>query len=529
MSKIILTADETLMTEYGGASFLGFVLCAPRRFLPNALVRYVICPKPKMNGNTVIAPPYALRKVEATLVNYGFSRNNIIMAHPSRLKKAVSRDTKVVGINAVDPMGRGPVSWTLRHLLGGGKPVTQVAFEILMKKIKALKNKYGFKVILGGPGAWQVTDKEAKYFGIDVRFHGEAERTLPQIIHKLINGEEIPKKEVFGESPSLNEIYPILGPQRCGFVEITRGCGRNCQFCAPTQKLWKSIPIPIIEKEARLSALNGDEVINLLSEDWLRYGAKGFKELNKNALIKLLKTIKNIPRVKKIVSTHVNFSTVKVAGEEFINELNEIMGINEKEPWVGPQIGLETGSPRLIAKYMKGKVLPWTPKEYHELVIEAVQILKDVHWYPCITLITGLPGETESDILITLELLDEMKDARAWFFPLFFIPIGDSRLSKEKFFQLYLMNESRWELLMECWKRSAIFALKFIRHVTSGAENSFIKIFLNKLFNRLSIESLKFIDKVKNNPSMMLEELSKINLNRPGKFLLKTFVSIVAK
>jgi len=528
LTEIVLTADETLMTEYGGASFLGFVLCAPRRFLPNPLIRYVICPKPKMYNGEVIAPPYALRKVEATLIKNGFNRADIKIVHPSTLEKTVSKETKLVGINAVDPMGRGPVSWTLRHLLGGGKPATQLAFESLIRKVRRLKDKYGFKVILGGPGAWQITDKEAQKFGIDVRFHGECETTLPEVMRKLINGEEVPP-EVFGKSPSLDQVVPILGPARCGFVEITRGCGRGCQFCAPTQKLWKSIPIPIIKREVKLSVLNGDKVINLLSEDWLRYGAKGFRELNKDALISLLKAIRDIPGVDKIVSTHVNFSTVKVAGEEFINQLNELMGISEKEPWVGPQIGLETGSPRLLAKYMKGKVLPWKPEEWHELVVEAVQILKDVHWYPCITLITGLPGETESDILMTLELLDELKGARAWFFPLFFIPIGDSALSKEKFFKLYLMNESRWELLMECWKLSAKFALRFIRHVTSGAENSFIKTLLNKLFNKLSEESLKFIDRIGNNPALMLEELSKIDLTKPSKLLLKTFVYLAAK
>ncbi|MEM2110120.1 MAG: radical SAM protein [Candidatus Odinarchaeota archaeon] len=528
MSRIILTADETLMTEYGGASFLGFILCAPRRILPNFLIKYVICPHPRMRDGEVLAPPYSLRKVEASLVQNGYSREDIKFIHPSKLNESVSEKTRIIGIDVVDPMGRGPVSWTLRHLLGGGKPATQLAFLSLMRRIKPLKEKYGFKVILGGPGAWQVTDKEAETLGIDVRYYGQAELTLPQVVDKLIRGEQVPPV-VKAAPPKPEQVYPILGPARCGFVQITEGCGRGCRFCGPTQVPWRSIPLDIIEKEARLSIAAGERNLYLLSEDWLRYGSSSFRELNINALLKMLQTLRSIPGVDKIVSTHVNFSTMKLAGVKQVEELNYYMGVNEDEPWIGPQIGLETGSPRLLEKYMRGKVLPYTPQEWHEVVVEACQILKDVYWYPCITMITGLPEETDDDIMLTLELLDDLKGTPAWFFPLFFIPIGTSALSRQEFFKTYLMNEARWELVTRSWKLSAAFALKYIKHVTSGAKMSLTQIFLNKLFSRLSDETLRFIDKIGSQPAQMLTMLKNVDLTKPGKPLMKALVSIIAR
>ncbi|MHA1409138.1 MAG: B12-binding domain-containing radical SAM protein [Candidatus Odinarchaeia archaeon] len=528
MHKIVLTADKTLMTEYGGASFLGFILCAPRRLLPNFFVDHIICPKPRTLNGEVYAPPYSLRKVEASLVHYGFKREDIGFIPPFNLKKLVSYDTEIVGVNTVDPMGRAPVSWTLRHLLGGGKPATQIAFEKLMWELKQLKERYGFKIIVGGPGSWQLTDKEAEFFGIDVRFYGQAEITFPKIVDDLLKGNPVPKV-VRGVPPSLNDVFPILGPARSGFVEITEGCGRGCRFCAPTQKLWKSIPIDVIKHEVKLNVLAGEKNVYLLSEDWIRYGAKGFKELNQHALLKLLRTLRGIPNVDKIVSTHVNFSSVKLAGSKLLEELNYYMGITSKEPWVGPQIGLETGSIKLISKYMRGKVLPFKPEEWRDVVIEACQILSDVYWYPCITLITGLPDENDDDIMKTLELLDELKTAKAWFFPLFFIPIGTSALSNEEFFKAYLMNDARWELVTKSWKLSAAFASKYINKVTSGANSSLLKIFLNKLFSRLSDEVTKLINEIENKPQLMFNKLKDVDLTKPNKLLVKAMVSVIAK
>jgi radical SAM superfamily enzyme YgiQ (UPF0313 family) len=82
---------------------------------------------------------------------------------------------------------------------------------------------------------------------------------------------------------------------------------------------------------------------------------------------------------------HVSFPTI-VQAPDLVHGISELCGYSEKETWVGPQIGLETGSPRLIEKYMIGKPKPFSPKDWPEVVVQASQILNDNYWYPCTTL-----------------------------------------------------------------------------------------------------------------------------------------------
>jgi hypothetical protein len=91
------------------------------------------------------------------------------------------------------------------------------------------------------------------------------------------------------------------------------------------------------------------------------------------------------------------------------------------------------------------------------------------------------------------------------------------------------MNEARWELVTRSWKLSAEFALKYIKHVTSGAKASLTQVFLNKLFSRLSDETLRFIDKIAGQPERMLSMLKNVDLTKPGKPLMKALVSIIAR
>ena len=57
--------------------------------------------------------------------------------------------------------------------------------------------------------------------------------------------------------------------------------------------------------------------------------------------------------------------------------------------------GIETGSPRLIKKYMRGKPLPYTPEQWPEVVMDAWGILNDNNFMTLSTFMIGLPDETE--------------------------------------------------------------------------------------------------------------------------------------
>ena len=123
-------------------------------------------------------------------MNDGFDERDIALVPPRHLSRAISEETKVVGVTTHDPLGLGPASTTFSDL-GNKETYTSYYFRTLMTN-KAIR-KHRLKVIAGGSGAWQLTDKRimAK-FGIDSVVVGEGEITAVQLIKKALNGEQLP-------------------------------------------------------------------------------------------------------------------------------------------------------------------------------------------------------------------------------------------------------------------------------------------------------------------------------------------------
>jgi len=125
--KIVLTADRTLMSEYNGGIFLGFSACIPRGLIPDKLYFSLFCPSVEMNGDgSVRYAPCGTRKIEAALLNNGFEREDVVVAHPEHLEKVVGPNTKVVGVTENDPLGIGPATSTFMQLFGGEAYMLQI-------------------------------------------------------------------------------------------------------------------------------------------------------------------------------------------------------------------------------------------------------------------------------------------------------------------------------------------------------------------------------------------------------------------
>jgi radical SAM superfamily enzyme YgiQ (UPF0313 family) len=101
---------------------------------------------------------------------------------------------------------------------------------------------------------------------------------------------------------------------------------------------------------------------------------------------------------------------------------------------------------------MAGKMLPFKPEQWKEIVTQAFGILNDNDWYPLATLIVGLPEETEDDVNETLTLMDDLKDFNAFYVPLFFVPLEDCRLMNKKGAEYNELNKMRWDFLTRCWE-----------------------------------------------------------------------------
>lgn len=121
--KIVLTASAVEMSDFYGSQFFAFAGGFSKGLIPLWLPRKQLYPPVESNNNgTAKYAPYGLRKVEAVLLENGFSESDVAVVHPYNLDAFIGSSTKVVGISTMDPLGMGYVSKTYSSLIGGGSP-----------------------------------------------------------------------------------------------------------------------------------------------------------------------------------------------------------------------------------------------------------------------------------------------------------------------------------------------------------------------------------------------------------------------
>ncbi len=525
MVKIVLTADRAVFTDYHGADLFGFGLCMPYRLVPKFVEYLVLAPRaPTIDGVRAKFAPLGLCKTEAALLAAGFKREEVAIVPPHALRKAIDADTEIVAVHVLDPKGLAPVTWTLKAISGGGKSCTELEFDNLMKVVLELKHRYRFKLIVGGPGVWQLRGWEDRY-EIDVLFDGESELTFPQVVKKILDGEEVPRY-VKGEPPPVEAIPLIVTPSRNGQVQITRGCPRRCRFCSPTMWKFRSIPLETILKEVEICLKAGFRTVGFVTEDVLLYGAQGLK-LNPDAVKKLFSEVYRLASrygVETIGFSHVSCASALVA-KDAVKFISDIQSLSSDKP-LFPQIGLESGSPRIVAKYFRGKAYPWSPEDWPNVVIEASKLFNEVYWYPCYTYIIGFPDATPDDYVKTIELLDRLHDEgfEGWTFPLLLIPMGGTLIEKEaQFLQLKSLPREALDCLVEGWRLSLGFSRKII-HKLVRVRNPLIARILNTLAEKALKAMEEWIEGVSKGLEVIENEFSRVNI-RNVTSLAKTVVS----
>jgi len=462
---IVLTASRAEANDYDNNPFAAFICTFPKRLSGFAL-REQLGKLPTNNDGTAKRTIYGLRKVEALLID-AFGENSVVVAHYNELHKFIGKNTKIVGISSMDPMGLAYVSTTYNSLIGfGGEALNAAEFARLIQHPSIVK--YRPTVIVGGAGCWQI--KEAgmqEKLGIDILFQGEGEPNLVQVFRQVLNGENVPSY-IMGKKPARKQVPLIKHAASYGMVEIMRGCGRGCQFCSPTMRTKYSFPIEHIMKEVDVNIKGGVKSIFTVTEDIFLYKSKPGFIPNKQEIVKLYKTIASHPGVENILLSHGSFAPI-IYDPTILEELTPIL--IEKTKWnpktspmykksfISVEVGIETGSVRLMQKYMKGKALPYAVDTWPELVVQGVGLMNDHDWWPLCTIMTGQPDETEDDVLATLTLIDDLKNnhAKMFYTPVLFIPLNEAILGNCRRTNLESLTELQWEVLARCWRNNIDF------------------------------------------------------------------------
>ncbi len=452
--KVVLTASGAEMAGWDADPFIAFAGGFPGRLFPAFLLRRMYKPDPPNPDYSSPFAPYGLRKIEATLLDNGFDEEDLITVHPRYLHRVLGEKTKVVGVSSMDPLGMAYVSLTYSSLTGlGGVSSTGLEFWRLTQN-PALQ-KYRVPRILGGAGAWQLRNpKIREEYGFDCIVMGESEKIAAELFKKALRGEKLPPI-IHAERPSDEDIPIIRRGAIYGAVEISRGCGRGCQFCSPTMKYRRNFPVEKILQEVRANVRCGADMILLNTDDVFLYGTKERFIPNRKAVVDLYKAVVSEPGVNVVQTAHASLAPA-IIEPKMVQEITETIGEKcrytyKGQPVVTVEVGVETGSPRLMQAHMRGKALPYDVSQWPDIVCEAYGILNDANWVPLCTLVTGLPKETEEDVLYTLDLIHRMRRFKTFFVPLFFVSLEDCALNKETSLNLKRLTELQWEMFIECW------------------------------------------------------------------------------
>ncbi|AAY79657.1 B12-binding domain-containing radical SAM protein [Sulfolobus acidocaldarius] len=505
MYDIILTSDRGSFTDYGGTSVLGYVACMPARLVPRVFMnRFFTPPVPTDKDGRALFAPYAIRKIEALLTNSGF---NVITVPPEKLKK-FAKETKIIGITAHDPYGLNPVSAKLSFIFGGGPTWTAQFFDEFGEEIKSLKEKYKIKVIAGGPGAWELSLKKPDW--IDTVFVGEAEVDLPPLVKSILDGNE-PPSIVRGRNPKLDKIPPIQNPARLGEVQVTRGCPRGCRFCSITPETFRSIPIDVIKKEVEINMKGGWRRVEFITDDILLYGSQKLRT-NHDAIVNLFSEVMKMG-VDGIWFPHISAPAVRESPKT-VKAMSEIASYNFDRA-AAPVVGLESGSLKIIEKYMPAKAFPWTPRDWRDVILDATAIMNDNYIYPCYTMTIGYPEETEEDVDQSISLVQSLIDHKlvTWIFPLPVIPISTTYISKNPYPKPEKLPKNYWDLLYLAWNYDLKITRQLIPVITNSMRNKLVRKIVQTMIDKI-FSSIDFVFmQLKETKGEHAKIYSQVNLN----------------
>jgi len=503
--KIVLTADETLMCNYGGNVFLGFMTTGPiSGFKPfNIAMNFLLKPVPvDSNGRAIIAP-LSLRIIESVLIDSNVVKpDEIIITNPTALPKVISEDTRIIGVSTMDPKGLGPASSTFSGPYGliHSEPYSAYMFKRLIRSEAVQRARKWASLVVGGSGAWQLTVNDMEKLGIDVLFIGEAEEEAPRLFKKLIKEGRPEKPVVITANPS-HIIPKIKGATICGLIEISRGCGRGCRFCAPTLRILRHKPLEDIISDVKVNVKAGQRNICLHAEDVLQYGGTPFKK-RPDLVVKLFNSTMSVEGVKFVSVSHAALSSI-AENPRLISDISEILGLT-KNRWLGYQTGIETGSIKLIDKLMHMKPYPFTAKDWPNVVEEAFKISSEFNWVPAATLMLNLPGEEPEDVLATADLVDRLRPYKSLIVPLLYVPMTDS--SKHKARRLLEdADDAYWQLYHSIWRHDmkwvSVLAKEYLAEISPKIGLpvkffiSFVKNFVNPLIE-LKLSHIKTMEAI---------------------------------
>ena len=306
----------------------------------------------------------------------------------------------------------------------------------LLKKIKLLdKNK--IILIAGGPHPTGEPLETLK-IGFDIVVRGEGEETFTELLKRIIIEENYNDVKGIAYINQYNE-YVFTGNRnwlvpdnyspiseyfsKYGPIEITRGCPFACSYCQ-TSRLFGVVPrhrsVENILHHAKIMCQHNLNDFRVITPNAFSYGSVDGKNINYNQLEKLLSSVRELLGKKgriffgsfpsEVRPEHVTNDTVSLI-TRYANNDNLV-------------IGAQAGSQRMLDLINRGHNI--------QSIYNSVDVTLHCGLKANVDFIFGLPGETDDDISITLEMVKKLGKIGAKIHAHTFMPLPQTPLSNKR-------------------------------------------------------------------------------------------------
>lgn len=446
-AALVLTADRTLTARYD-VLLDGMFACSQTTTTPSLLMNALLLRRAFHHDSRAQLAPLGLRRIEAALCAGGLDPADVVVVDDAHLRDAVGPRTRAVAISTGEPAGLGMSSTTMAGI-AGGTIYPQEMFARLARHARRLISDRApeARLVLGGPGAWQLADDPSarRALGIDHVVIGHAEGNAAEIFTAILDGRDLPEV-IPGRPVPADAIPPIRAPTTMGVVEISRGCGLGCDFCAIARTPMEHLPPDTILADTRTNIAGGVTSIAVLSEDLFRYGGRGI-HCNPDALLTLLRSLRGVDGVRLVQADHAGIASVAQYSDAELAEVRRLLvgDTASTRPWLN--LGVETASgPLLEANGGRPKMGGAPAHEWADLCAQQLRRLCATGFIPMASLVVGLPGETQQDVERTLAWVRSLREQPLTVFPVLHAPIDGAPPPISQLTRLH------WQLIRECYE-----------------------------------------------------------------------------